>query len=189
MPSSTESSQPRDPTRVSCIAGRFFTAEPHRKPAVAHSKCSISSGQINGIGQPCFELLQPGEQSRTFNAPSLWSGLGDPTAGSPEKAALKLSPGRAHEEGPSSLRPLGDPVSSSRSPRGIPGLRGGARGRGRVQGACGVPTRAGDEGYADAKPGKGGMVGSPGVTLSLQTGTKYRGGDRSPRAPLPGWGT
>ena len=32
MPSSTGSSQPRSWTRVSCIAGRFFTAEPPGKP-------------------------------------------------------------------------------------------------------------------------------------------------------------
>ena len=31
MPSSKESSQPRDQTRVSCIAGRFFTFEPPGK--------------------------------------------------------------------------------------------------------------------------------------------------------------
>ena len=31
-PSSRGSSQPRDQTRVSCIAGRFFTAEPPGKP-------------------------------------------------------------------------------------------------------------------------------------------------------------
>uniref|UniRef100_A0A4W2F4Z9 Phosphoinositide phospholipase C n=1 Tax=Bos indicus x Bos taurus TaxID=30522 RepID=A0A4W2F4Z9_BOBOX len=32
MPSSRGSSQPRDQTQVSCIAGRFFTSEPPRKP-------------------------------------------------------------------------------------------------------------------------------------------------------------
>ena len=32
MPSSRASSQPRDQTRVSCIAGGFFTAEPPGKP-------------------------------------------------------------------------------------------------------------------------------------------------------------
>ena len=32
MPFSRGSSQPRDQTQVSCIAGRFFTAEPHGKP-------------------------------------------------------------------------------------------------------------------------------------------------------------
>ena len=32
MPSSRESSWPRDRTRVSCIAGRFFTSEPPGKP-------------------------------------------------------------------------------------------------------------------------------------------------------------
>ena len=32
MPSSRESSQPRDWTRISCIAGRFFTTEPLGKP-------------------------------------------------------------------------------------------------------------------------------------------------------------
>ena len=124
MPSSRESSQPRDPTRVSCIAGRFFTAEPLRKPSVAHSKCSISSGQINGIGQPCFELLQAGEQSGTCNAPSLWSGLGDPTAGSPEKAALKLSPGQAHH----GLGLGSGGWGQSGHPEGLPPVAGGGHG-------------------------------------------------------------
>ena len=32
MPPSRESSQPRDRTQFSCIAGRFFTAEPPGKP-------------------------------------------------------------------------------------------------------------------------------------------------------------
>ena len=32
MPSSRESSRPRDPTCISCIAGGFFTAEPPGKP-------------------------------------------------------------------------------------------------------------------------------------------------------------
>ena len=32
MPSSRGSFGPRDPTSVSCIAGRFFTAEPPGKP-------------------------------------------------------------------------------------------------------------------------------------------------------------
>ena len=34
IPSSRGSSWPRDPTRVSCIASRFFTAEPPGKPSV-----------------------------------------------------------------------------------------------------------------------------------------------------------
>ena len=34
MPSSRGSSQPRDPTRIFCIACGFFTAEPPRKPRV-----------------------------------------------------------------------------------------------------------------------------------------------------------
>ena len=33
MPSSRVSSQPRDGTQTSCIAGRFFTTEPPGKPA------------------------------------------------------------------------------------------------------------------------------------------------------------
>ena len=34
IPFSRESSQPRDQTQVSCIAGRFFTAEPPGKPKI-----------------------------------------------------------------------------------------------------------------------------------------------------------
>ena len=34
MPSSRVSSQPRDQTQVSCIAGRFFTAEAPEKPQI-----------------------------------------------------------------------------------------------------------------------------------------------------------
>ena len=36
MPSSREPAPPRDRIRVSCIAGRFFTAEPLWKPPVSH---------------------------------------------------------------------------------------------------------------------------------------------------------
>ena len=38
MPSSRESSQPRDQTWVSCIAGRFFTPEPPGKPILHPSE-------------------------------------------------------------------------------------------------------------------------------------------------------
>ena len=37
FPFSRGSSQPRDETQVSCIAGGFFTAEPPGKPHVVHS--------------------------------------------------------------------------------------------------------------------------------------------------------
>ena len=41
MPSSRESSQPRDRTRVSWIAGGFFITEPPRKPLHGHTGCSF----------------------------------------------------------------------------------------------------------------------------------------------------
>ena len=42
MPSSRDSSQPRDQTCDSCIAGRFFTAEPPGKPREERTITSIS---------------------------------------------------------------------------------------------------------------------------------------------------
>ena len=44
MPSSQGSSRPRDQTLVSCIAGRFFTAEPPGKPL--HTVCESESRSV-----------------------------------------------------------------------------------------------------------------------------------------------
>ena len=51
MPSSRESSQPRDWTRVSCIAGGFFTAEPLRKSFIL-----LSSTQLYGYTTNYFAI-------------------------------------------------------------------------------------------------------------------------------------
>ena len=48
MPSFRGSSQPRDPTHVSCIAGRFFTPEPPRKPHKDHWRARKASKEACG---------------------------------------------------------------------------------------------------------------------------------------------
>ena len=45
MPSSRGSSQPRDRTHVSCIAGSFFTAEPLGKPVLITHKMLTLQGE------------------------------------------------------------------------------------------------------------------------------------------------
>ena len=57
MPSSRGSSQPRDRTHTSCIAGGFFTAEPPGKPHIyIHNHIFFSHLSVDGyLG--CFHLL------------------------------------------------------------------------------------------------------------------------------------
>ena len=51
MPSSRVSSQPRDQTRVSCITGGFFTAEPPGKPII------VTYNLLNFCGISCNSAL------------------------------------------------------------------------------------------------------------------------------------
>ena len=58
-PSSRGSSQPRDRTHVSCMAGRFFTAEPPREAHFICSSAYISIPISQFIPFPLFSLLEP----------------------------------------------------------------------------------------------------------------------------------
>ena len=130
---------------------------------------------LDGPALSCSRLED--RQSWTGGTPSLCSGLEHPTAGSREKGALKLRLGRAQgAEEPSTHRPPWCPHLLNPLARQHPGATARSQGRGRAEGACCVPAWAGDEGWAggraDAKPGKGLVVGSPGVTLSLPVRAK-----------------
>ena len=46
--SSRGSSQPRDQTLISCIVGRFFTAEPQRKPNSVSKQTAVIHLRIDG---------------------------------------------------------------------------------------------------------------------------------------------
>ena len=71
MLSSRGPSRPRDRTRVSCIAGGFFTAEPPGKPSVAQSRLS----SVLKLGK--YRLCRPvrcsptgGHKETSFQSPS-----------------------------------------------------------------------------------------------------------------------
>ena len=49
MPSSRESSWPRDQTHISCIAGGFFTAEPPRKPNIDNTSLYYFRNILNTL--------------------------------------------------------------------------------------------------------------------------------------------
>ena len=60
MPSSRGSSQPRDRNCTSCdscIASRFFTAEPPGKPHVSHSELELMTPKnLTSILNDCFQI-------------------------------------------------------------------------------------------------------------------------------------
>ena len=56
MPSSREPSPPRDRIRVSCIAGRFFTAEPLWEPLLATGAIKPYMRDPGGLLGPCLCL-------------------------------------------------------------------------------------------------------------------------------------
>ena len=61
MPSSKESSQPRDQTHSpwgSCIAGRFFTTEPQGKPLILNATAAAAKSL-----QSCLTLCNPRDSS------------------------------------------------------------------------------------------------------------------------------
>ena len=57
MPSSSGSSQPRDRTHVSCMAGRFFTAEPPGEAHFIYNSVYFSIPISQFIPFPLFSLL------------------------------------------------------------------------------------------------------------------------------------
>ena len=59
MPRSRGSSQPRDRTHVSCMAGRFFTDEPPGEAHFIYSSVYISIPISQFIPFPLFSLLEP----------------------------------------------------------------------------------------------------------------------------------
>ena len=71
MPSFKGSSQPRDQTQVSCIAGGFFTPEPPEYNLGVAAAASAKSLQL------CPTLCDPidGSPSLGFSGQEQWSGL------------------------------------------------------------------------------------------------------------------
>ena len=67
MPSSRGSSQPRDSTQVSCIAGRFFSAEPPGKPP--HTVCESESRSVMS------DSLRPHGLYSPWNSPGQNAGV------------------------------------------------------------------------------------------------------------------
>ena len=134
------SSQPRDRTRISCIAGTFFTTEPPGKPDLRPKRLQVAAclglapwnskaGKNQGKGdtekrRPSLGPLGTGEGSPRAEAPPLqWP---------PRSASLPHLPSHLH------CRPLGG------------GPREGLRSRVSVVSSC--PNRKGDSGLMGVGP-------------------------------------
>ena len=97
IPFSRESSQPRDQTRVSCIAGRFFTIWAKRKAqkikGVKSEKCLRT--------EPTFSLGAPGTRKHIIGIDLNHCGLSEKLGG--RLRNLSEPPGKPKNSGVSSL--------------------------------------------------------------------------------------
>ena len=90
LPSSRGSFQPRDQTRISygsCIAGRFFTAEPPGKPGNKSRKVK-SLSRVRLFATP-WTVAYQAPLSMGFSRQGCWSGLPFPSPGDLPNPGIK----------------------------------------------------------------------------------------------------